>query len=83
MCARMRIFGEEIAVRCHVRAIGSYSAHADQPRLVKWVGAMRKHLKKVFIVQGETDEARALQDKIKEELRIEAIVPAANESFEL
>ena len=32
----VRIFGEDIPVRCRVRAIGGYSAHADQRQLVAW-----------------------------------------------
>ena len=32
-------------VNCAVRAIGGYSAHADQPALVRWVKAARSYLK--------------------------------------
>jgi len=79
----VRIFGEEVPVRCKIKAIGGYSAHADQLQLLKWVSAMRLHVKKVFVVQGEEDEARPLAQKIRDELAVEAEVPSPNESVVL
>ena len=75
----VRIFGEEVPVRCRIKAIGGYSAHADQPQLLKWLGPMRGSLKKVFIVQGEEEQSLPLAQKIKDELAIEAVIPAMGE----
>jgi metallo-beta-lactamase family protein len=77
------IMGEEIPVRARVRAIGGYSAHADQPRLLKWIEPMRSSLKKVFVVQGEPDQSEPLAARIQDEYAIEAIVPEAGYSIEL
>jgi len=79
------IFGEKIRVNCRVKAIGGYSAHADQKMLMRWIGTAntQSKLKKVFIVQGEENSAQALADKIREDLGIEAIAPASGNSFEL
>jgi metallo-beta-lactamase family protein len=79
----VRIFGEPVPVRCHKVDIPGYSAHADQPRLLKWVGAMRGSLKRVFVVQGEEDSASVLAAKIRDTLAIRAEVPTAGESVEL
>jgi metallo-beta-lactamase family protein len=77
------MFGEEIPVRCMVKAIGGYSSHADQPQLLKWVAAMRSHVKKIFVVQGEEKEAEPLARKIRDELAVPAEVPSPGETVML
>lgn len=73
----VRIFGQTIPVKCRIRSIGAYSAHADQAGLVKCVSmaAVGGRLKNVFIVQGEDDSAQALAQKIREDLGIAVLVP--------
>lgn len=73
----VRIMNEDVPVRCRVKAIGGYSAHADQPQLLAWVSAMRGSVKKVFVVQGEEESANALSQKIKDTLAVDAEVPHA------
>lgn len=79
------IFGEMVSVNCRVEAIGGYSAHADQEMLLRWIRTanLKSKLKKVFIVQGEEESAQALANKVKSDLKIEAVVPSSGESFEL
>lgn len=79
----VRIMGQDVSVRCRMRAIGGYSAHADQPLLLKWVGSMRNGVKKVFVVQGELDQSQPLADKIRDNFAIDAIVPQKGQVFEL
>ena len=79
------IFGQIIPVNCQVKAIGGYSAHADQNMLTEWIksAAIGGKLKNVFVVQGEEDSANALAERIKKDIGVTAIVPSQNESFEL
>lgn len=81
----VRIFDEDVPVRCRVEAIGGYSAHADQPTLLSWVvqGAEGGHLKKVFLVQGEETSATTLAGLITVATHIPAIVPAPDQTVEL
>jgi len=79
----VRIFGEEVSVRCRVKEISAYSAHADQAQLLEWLAPMQSSLKKVFVVQGEPDASEALQQKIQETLHLDAVVPEAGESVVL
>lgn len=74
----VRILGEDVEVRCAVRSIGGYSAHADQAQLLKWLTPMREHVKKVFVVQGEAESSETLAQKARDELAIDAEVPAVN-----
>lgn len=79
----VRILGEEVSVRAKIRAVGGFSAHADQPQIVEWLRPMRQSLKKLFIVQGEEDQALALEQKIRDELAISTVIPRTTDSFEL
>ncbi len=78
----VRIFGEEVPVRCRVRSIGGYSAHADQRQLLAWVEPRRETLKKVFVVQGEGEASSALAQAMRDNFAIDAEVPEAASTHE-
>ncbi len=69
---KVSIFGEEIDVRCKIRQITSYSAHADLPKLLKWAAATKDTVKHVFLVHTEPDKAAHLSGLLKEEYGITA-----------
>lgn len=76
----VRIMGEEIPVRCKIRVIDGYSAHADQPQLLKWLEQMRFGLRQVFLVQGEKKEIEPLAAKIRDELALETETPSLGQT---
>jgi metallo-beta-lactamase family protein len=76
---RVKILGEEVEVKCKIRSISGYSAHADQAGLLKWIEPMRLTLKKIFLVQGEEDQMELLSQKINDELAIETEIPSLGE----
>ena len=80
---KVRIHGEDVEVRCRVKAIGGYSAHADQPQLLDWLKPQRKKLKKVFVVQGEEKASAVLRDKIRDELLIAASIPQKGITYDI
>lgn len=79
------IFGEQVPVRARVKAIGGYSAHADQKGLYKWVEHIRGggKLKKVFVVQGEETPALALSQLFRDNMGVDAHAPMLGEEFVL
>ena len=77
----VRLFGEEVPVRCEIRTITAYSAHADQPRLLEWLKPRSGMLKKVFVVQGEEGSSEILAAKVKEELSVDSYVPQKAEEI--
>jgi metallo-beta-lactamase family protein len=79
----VRIFRETVPVRCKTYQISGYSAHADQPQLMKWLTPLRFSLKHLFVVQGEEEQSNALAQKVRDDLAIEATVPRAGESVVL
>jgi len=79
----VRIFGENVDVRCRKLNIPGYSAHADQPRLLNWLGSMKGSLKKVFVVQGEQQSSETLAHKIIDNFAVPAEVPHPKETVSL
>jgi len=71
----VKMFGKTVEVKCERRAIGGYSAHADQPRLLEWLTPMRTSLKKLFVIQGEDGPRAALAQRARDELAIDTEIP--------
>lgn len=77
------IFGDPIPVRAQIRNITSYSAHADQPKLMEWVSASKDTLKHVFVTHGELDRATAFAEAVRTELGLNAVVPEMGDTVTL
>lgn len=59
--SHVRLFNDDIPVRAQIWTINGFSAHADQPALLGWLGDAPR--RKVFLVHGEIERGmRALQD---------------------
>lgn len=81
----VKILGEAVPVNSRIKAIGGYSAHADQPTLMKWLaqGAAGGHLKQVFVVQGEIESADTLALRVTQQLGVPAMAPTPGQEVEL
>jgi metallo-beta-lactamase family protein len=85
-----RIDGEEIPVRCRVRVISGFSAHADQHELEAWLAHFGRAgtgddrtPKRVFIVHGDPDAADAFAGRVRDRLGMEPHVAAHREVVDL
>jgi len=87
-----RIDGEEFQIRCRVRVISGFSAHADEHELDDWLGNFARaggtdaadgRPKRVFVVHGDPDAAKAFAARIQSELHLEAQLPAYLETVQL
>ncbi|MFN3462415.1 MAG: MBL fold metallo-hydrolase RNA specificity domain-containing protein, partial [Oceanibaculum sp.] len=79
----VRIFGEPYTVKAEIATIGGLSGHAGQNLLVEYATAVKKNVKKVFLVQGEEKPALALTEKLKEQSMREVYYPALHSSVEI
>jgi metallo-beta-lactamase family protein len=61
---RVRIMGEEIEVRAHIRKFEDYSGHADGPELVQWLKERLPIAKGVFLTHGEENAQIAMEKSI-------------------
>ena len=73
---------EEFTVRARVQAIGGYSAHADQTKLLQWVGNGQQ-LKHIWLTHGELDAAQALAAAIQKNRSVTTDIPQLGDSIEL
>lgn len=64
----LRIFGEEIPVRCKVANMKSLSGHADREELFNWMKHFKKKPKIVFTIHGEGNDLIAYGQSIRERM---------------
>jgi Cft2 family RNA processing exonuclease len=77
-----RVDGQEYQVRCGVRSISGFSAHADEPQVLAWLSHFIEGRKtgdagvprKIFIVHGDADAQQAIEPKI-EALGLPSLAP--------
>jgi metallo-beta-lactamase family protein len=80
----VKIFGEPHRLRAHVEVMNSYSAHADEPELVAFVGHLDpERLQKIFLVHGDLDRQEALGLALTASGYVKPVAPKRGESFEL
>ena len=86
----VRLDGQERAVRCAIRSISGFSAHADEAGLLEWVGGFTAGKRageagfprRVFLVHGDPDAQAALAPKVRA-LGLEVVIPTWHETVEL
>ena len=86
----VRIDGAVRQVRCRIRSISGFSAHADESELLEWVGAFAAGRRpgdpgfprRVFIVHGDPDAQDAIAPKIAA-LGLAPYVPVWREAVDL
>jgi metallo-beta-lactamase family protein len=62
---QVRIDGQDLEVRCQVRSISGFSAHADEPELLAWLGNFTKKPRTTFIVHGDPAAQAAFEPKVR------------------
>lgn len=78
----VKILGKTIKVMAKIESIRSYSAHADLPQLINWLGNIGG-CRNIFLVHGETDQMLTLSRAINNNLKIKTAIPQYGESYEL
>jgi len=79
----VRIHGQDVRVNATVKSVGAWSAHADQAKILRWIGAAEKKPKVVLITHGEEHAAEALSRKLRRDMHIDAYVPSPGQVFDL
>ncbi len=77
-----RIDGQDLEVHCQVRSIDGFSAHADEPELLAWLGNFTKKPRTTFIVHGDPVAQAAFEPKVRA-LGFATAVPGWRETVEL
>lgn len=80
---KVKLLGEEIAVKAEIFDLVGFSAHADEPMLLDWLNHFEKKPVKIFLTHGEEDESVPLAKTINEMFHIDTIVPSLNDEYSL
>ncbi len=88
--ASARIDGQEYPVRCQIRSIGGFSAHADEHELLAWLGNFVGGKapgapgvpRRVFIVHGDPEAQAAFEPKVRA-LGLPTAIPTWHERIRL
>lgn len=79
---RVRIYGEDVAVKARIETLHGFSAHADQVQLLDWVDAMDRPPLRTFLVHGESEaQGELARELLSRGHNVE--VPALGQSVEL
>ena len=78
----VHLFGEEVTVRAEIFTLGGFSAHADQPALLRWLRSFKRSPGQTFIVHGEQDIALAFAEEVKTQLGWNVSVPNFGDSVQ-
>ena len=80
---KVKIFNQDVDVRCTIKAIGALSAHGDQKKLIDWAGSSGNTPKKIFCVHGESHAATEFAHRLRDKYETEVFVPEFGEEFEI
>ena len=80
---QVRILGQTWRRRANIRMISGFSAHADQPALLRWLSGLKRPPRRLFLTHGEIDAIRVLADKIEREKSWEPYIPEYGERVDL
>jgi metallo-beta-lactamase family protein len=79
----IRMFGEEVPVRCTIETITSMSGHADKEELFKWLRNFTAKPKITFTTHGEGNDLHEYAANIKRTLGWNVMVPKYLETVSL
>lgn len=79
----IRIFGEDVPVKCKVENMTSLSGHADREELFQWLSNIKDAPKITFTVHGEGPDLDMFAQAIRRRLGWQVMVPKYMESFDL
>jgi metallo-beta-lactamase family protein len=80
---RVRIWGQDIAVRAQIRRIDGYSAHGDQTDLKEWIAGRMPITGSLFLDHGEPGSVEAMRRLVQSEGMSSIIAPQIGETYSL
>ncbi len=79
---KVRLFGEDILVRCQIGTLQGTSGHADQAGLLNWLHGFQQKPRCVFVNHGDPDACEEFRTLIAQE-GYEAYAPYSGSEYDL
>ncbi|OGE75724.1 MAG: hypothetical protein A3C85_04605 [Candidatus Doudnabacteria bacterium RIFCSPHIGHO2_02_FULL_48_21] len=73
------LFNKSVRVRAKIKAIGGFSAHADQQKLTSWIKTA-KHLRQICLVHGDAENIRQFANALSAD-KIPTVIPEYRETI--
>lgn len=78
----VKLMHQRIAVNAQVHTLGGFSAHAGQSQLMEWASNFKVR-PELYLVHGELDKMRALQEALRARLDWQATIPEPGDRIAL
>ena len=78
---KVRIFGDEFALKAEVQTLNAFSAHADRLELFRYVRDTKP--KKVFLVHGEQSQRASFAQLLRDQLHLDVDLPRNGDTVDL
>ena len=72
---QIRIYGDDVNVFANIVHMEELSAHADRDELICWLSKLSRKPKKIFVIHGEPEASRSVQNIVQGKLQWLAEVP--------
>lgn len=79
----VKIMKQWVPVRCHVKKIEGFSAHADWKAVLRWLSGLKNTPSAIFTTHGEPEAAEAMAGHIRDEYGWNVVVPEYGQTVEL
>lgn len=81
--ASIKMHGQKVQVRAHIRTVRGFSGHADANELLAWMRHFKRPPRLSFAVHGEPHAANEFAERLRRELGWSVVVPAYMDTFDL
>jgi metallo-beta-lactamase family protein len=81
MQPKVRILGDEYALKANVVTINGFSAHADRSELLDWSGHFKRKAFHSYIVHGELSSSFALAEGLRAQGYADVNVPELGQTY--
>jgi len=79
----VQVMKEKVEVRCKIKAVGAFSAHGDQKKMLNWIGSSDMPPKNIYLNHGEPEAIKKFAEKIKENFNVDAKPAERNLTIEI
>lgn len=78
---RVKMFGQQFAVKARIETLGGFSAHAGQSELIEWAAAFA-NAPQLMLVHGELESMETLAAALQQQKGIRSQIPGQGEVLE-
>jgi len=75
----VRILGQFHPVHARIAQLTGFSAHADRGELTRWLSALEKAPKQLFVTHGELEVSNRFSNYVADKMRWKVSIPAYRE----